>query len=328
MDGSAQPTGEKFFGIPHVAYSRHFCYTAIAAYESVVRDEDGYRSLAGQLTGLNRLPSRPEGEMYLPVSLNAAYAAMLRYLYASFNSCVARIDSLEKVQEQLQLKYNNVKTVENSREYGKQIAAAVIEWSNTDGSDNAALYTPPNGEGLWVPTPPSYAPASTPYWGGNRSLTKDLLNEVTLLKQPLYSADPNSDFYKMANEVFTVSEHLTPEQKATAFYWDDSPNGTYKTVYGHWTSLLSGLVKKYDLPLIKATEAFAKMTMSMYEAAILAWEGKYRFNVVRPVTYIQQYINKQWAPVIITPPHPEFPAAHATLSNAAAIALCSLFGDS
>jgi hypothetical protein len=50
--------------------------------------------------------------------------------------------------------------------------------------------------------------------------------------------------------------------------------------------------------------------------------------VVRPVTYIQQHISKQWEPVIITPPHPEFPAAHATLSNAAAISLCSLFGDS
>ena len=50
--------------------------------------------------------------------------------------------------------------------------------------------------------------------------------------------------------------------------------------------------------------------------------------MVRPVTYIQQYIDKNWLPLIATPPHPEFPAAHATLSNAAATALCAFFGES
>jgi hypothetical protein len=314
-------------GIPHVAYSRHFCYTAIAAYESIVRGKNEYRSLAGQLTGLDQLTSPPKGEVYWPASLNAAYAAMLRYFYAPFASCAAVIDSMQQSQEQLQLRYSDKETVKKSEEYGEQIAAAVIEWSKTDGSDNTRSYILQESEGLWIPTPPSYVPASTPYWGENRSLTKDLLIEVGLLKQPIYSTDPNSDFYKMANEVFTVSKHLTPEQKATAFYWDDSPNGIYKTVYGHWTSLLSGLVKQHDLSLIKTAEAFAKMAMSMYEAAILAWDGKYKYNVVRPVTYIQQHIDNQWTPAIVTPPHPEFPAAHATLSNAAATALCSLFGD-
>jgi hypothetical protein len=31
--------------------------------------------------------------------------------------------------------------------------------------------------------------------------------------------------------------------------------------------------------------------------------------------------------LIATPAHPEFPAAHATISHAAAIALCKLFGE-
>lgn len=314
-------------GIPHVAYSRHFCYTAIVAYESMVHGEGKYRSLAGQLSGLDQLPAPPQGEMYWPTSLNAGYATMLRYFYSSFGNAAARIDSLEQHQEQLQLKYSGGEIVERSRGYGQQIAAAIIKWSKTDGADKERLYAPPQGDGMWVPTPPLFARASTPYWSSNRSLTKNLAAEITILKPPVYSADPGSEFYKMVNEVFAVSEHLTPEQKATALYWDDSPNGSYKTVYGHWASLLSGLVKQQNVSLIKAAEAFAKMTMSMYEAAILAWDGKYRFNVVRPVTYIQQYINKQWTPVINTPPHPEFPAAHATLSNAAATALCSVFGE-
>jgi membrane-associated phospholipid phosphatase len=69
------------------------------------------------------------------------------------------------------------------------------------------------------------------------------------------------------------------------------------------------------------------MGITLHEATLLAWKGKYQYNVVRPVTFIRQYINKQWSPLIATPPHPEFPAAHATFSNAAATALCTLFGE-
>ena len=49
--------------------------------------------------------------------------------------------------------------------------------------------------------------------------------------------------------------------------------------------------------------------------------------MLRPVTYIQSQIDPQWKPLIATPPHPEFPAAHATLSNAAAEALTTVFGE-
>src|SRR5215218_7351168 len=39
-------------GIAHVAYSRHFSYTALAAYESIVGSDHSYYSLSGQLNGL------------------------------------------------------------------------------------------------------------------------------------------------------------------------------------------------------------------------------------------------------------------------------------
>ena len=42
----------KSSGITHVAYSRHFSYTAIAVYESIVKKYSSSRSLAKQLNGL------------------------------------------------------------------------------------------------------------------------------------------------------------------------------------------------------------------------------------------------------------------------------------
>jgi len=315
-------------GIAHVAYSRHFSYTAIVAYESIVGSNPGYRSLLGQLNGLNNLPSLSKGDLYWPVSLNAAYAAMLRQFYSSFRSCAARIDSMEQAQtKQFASEGINLQRIEKNIAYGQGVAAAIIQWLQTDGSANAKSYLPQKGQGLWAPTPPSFKEAAVPYWSENRSCTKDL-KSLSILKQPIYSPDSTGAFYPMAKEVYLVSSNLTPEQKATALFWDDSPNGSYMTVYGHWSFILSGLIKKHNLPLIEAAEAFAKMTMAMHEASILAWKGKYQYNVVRPITYIQQHIDKEWTPLISTPPHPEFPAAHATLSYAAATALCSLFGES
>src|SRR5215213_3699363 len=63
-------------GIAHVAYSRHFAYTAIAAYETVVSSDASYHSLKSQLNGFTELPSPPKEKLFFPASLNAAYASM------------------------------------------------------------------------------------------------------------------------------------------------------------------------------------------------------------------------------------------------------------
>jgi hypothetical protein len=310
-------------GIAHVAYSRHFVYTAIAAYESIVAGSLGYRSLVNQLNGLNSLPEVPKERIFWPASLNASYADMLRSFYGPFASCSVRIDSMEQAQENFFLtQHISQKEIDKSTEYGKAIATAIIQWAATDNSNSTKVYVPLKGEGVWVPA----SKPAAPFFAENRSITKDLFG-VYSLKQPIYSIDTTKDFYKMANEVYITSVNLTPEQKATALYWDDSPNGKYMTAFGHWTSITCSLIKQRHFSLIRAAEAYAKMTIAMHEASILAWKGKYQYNVLRPITYIQQNINKQWTPLIGTPPHPEFPAAHSTISSAAATALCSLFGE-
>jgi len=314
--------------IPHVAYSRHFSYTAIAVYESIVGSDETHRSLAGQLKDLHKLPSAATTDIYWPASLNAAYAAMLRQFYSAFGSCKTRIDSMERSQRLVFLNSGvKERLIDKSAEYGKKVAANIIQWSLADAYHAAKPYAQPTGEGFWRPTPPAFASAAEPYWSEKRSFTPNLFS-VLNLKPPLYSSDASSEFYKMAKEVYTVSQNLTANEKAIALYWDDAPDGKYMTVFGHWTSILSGLIKRKELRLINAAEAFARMTIAMHEASILAWKGKYQYQVVRPISYIQQHFDKQWSPVIVTPNHPEFPAAHATLSNAAAMTLCTLFGES
>ena len=313
-------------GISHVAYARNFSYTAIAVYESIVQSDRTYRSLSGQLKDLPNLPVAPK-DLYWPASLNSAYGTMLAKYYGGFGNCQKKIDSLREHHRKNFVKQGvSKKAIELGESFGKTIAETIIKWSELDRADHSMAYVPAKGDGLWEPTPPTFSAAAVPHWSGIRRFS-DNLDKAFVIQQPQYAKDSGSAFYRMAREVYDVTSNLTPEQSATALYWDDSPNGSYITVYGHWSSILSDLIAKHELSLLAASEAFARMTISMYDASILAWKGKYQFNVMRPITFIHQHINKNWAPLIATPPHPEFPAAHATLSYAAATALCASFGE-
>jgi hypothetical protein len=67
--------------------------------------------------------------------------------------------------------------------------------------------------------------------------------------------------------------------------------------------------------------------MAIQEAVGCVFNAKYTYNVVRPITYIQEVMgHTTWVAVNTTPPHPEYPAAHATVGRASSTALESIFG--
>jgi hypothetical protein len=49
--------------------------------------------------------------------------------------------------------------------------------------------------------------------------------------------------------------------------------------------------------------------------------------VIRPETYINQYIDGEWVPLLQTPPFPEYTSGHSVISSAASVVLTKLFGD-
>jgi hypothetical protein len=113
-----------------------------------------------------------------------------------------------------------------------------------------------------------------------------------------------------------------------ALFWDDFPDGRYYGAGGHWASIFRQLLSLKQLSLIDGSIAYAKMNISVADAFNATWKGKYTYNVLRPVSYIQKHMNHaDWKPLIVTPSHPEYPAAHASLSMAAATALTNALGD-
>jgi membrane-associated phospholipid phosphatase len=74
---------------------------------------------------------------------------------------------------------------------------------------------------------------------------------------------------------------------------------------------------------------YALVNMGMADAFISCWEAKYKYNLLRPQTYIRNYISNatSWKPLIGTPPFPEYPSGHSVASGVAASILTSLFGN-
>jgi len=77
------------------------------------------------------------------------------------------------------------------------------------------------------------------------------------------------------------------------------------------------------------------LNVAMADAAIGAWEGKYYYVFWRPITAItladtdgnpETEPDPSWMPLLVTPPFPEYPAGHSTLSSAAATVLAKQFG--
>jgi hypothetical protein len=314
-------------GLPNVAFTRPYAYSGIVAYESIAPGIPGEEWLTIQWNGLSGLPQANQWKRYFwPQSLNAAMAEINRkfFPHASPVDSIA-IDSLESA---LQASFSeNQEVIQRSTVFGASIADAVFNWSETDGYKHASdPYTPPMGPGLWVPTPPAFAKASTPYWGNLRPTVAGSLDHTQAGPPPFpYSEDPNSDFFKMVMQVYTASQNLTPEQTAMALFWRDIPGVTSP---GHWLNILHQVLQQTGARLGKAALAYALTGASINDASISCWQTKYKFNQVRPITYIRGVMGfTTWNSLLTTPAHPEYSSAHAVISSATAAALTNLFGN-
>ncbi len=314
-------------GIPNQAFSRHFAYAGVAAYESFRPGLNANNSSSVAWNGLTGLPQAGNWkDYYSPANVNAALATINRSMFPGASATdKAAIDSLETALRQVFLTKATAAIIDNSENFGKTVATAVFNWAETDGYKNAsAPYTVPTGAGIWKPTPPAFAAPSTPYWGNNRTIITGSLNNTAVNSLPAYSTDPASAFYKMVKQVYDASLTLTDDQKAMALFWRDVPGVTSP---GHWVSIVQEIIKSKNAKFDKAVLAYALTGAALNDVLIRSFQIKYQSLTVRPITYINEVMGySDWTSFIGTPPHPEYLSNHSSLSVAAAGVLEELFG--
>lgn len=318
-------------GFDPLVASRSFSFSGLALYESIVKGMPGYQSVVSSQIGIdiNALPKKQL--IHWPASANAAMALMLRNLFA--NTSAANMDKIDSLEAAFNAKFQNQATPEvlgQSASYGRIIAYQIFEWSKTDGGHEAYLaatsanYVPPAGPGKWIPTPPAFSKPIRPYWGDNRSFVPNSAS-ITMPPPPSYSENVESEFYQAAHEVYDTSLSLTAEDSAIVKTWGDLP-GNYGTP-AHYTNIATQLILENRFSLDKAALTYAKHGIALYEATICVFKAKYTYNLIRPVSYIRNILGHEaWGSVIGTPPHPEYPSAHAVIGGASYIVLESIIG--
>ena len=169
--------------------------------------------------------------------------------------------------------------------------------------------------------------ALEPHWGELRPFALRSSDSCAPPPPIPFSEQRGSEFYAQAESVYQARKQLTPEQERIAYFWADNP-GESGTPSGHWMSVISQLATQRSLSPERTVELYALTAIAVADAFIECWHVKFSYNVLRPVTYIQRYIDPTWHPLLNTPPFPSYTAGHSTQSAAAGEILTALLGDS
>lgn len=315
--------------VPPIA-ARTLGYTNLAAYEAIVPGMTGYQSLVGQLQGLGALPKPPNGEYNWALAANAAKQSIVKNMFANTTAAnIATVDSLKTALESTFKSTSATEVIARSNKFGQDIAAAIFAYSKTDGGHEGyknvfpSSYNVPISASAWMPTS-SQAIPMLPYWGNNRFFL--LKNRDENPPKPLpFSYEPTSAMFKEAEVVYNVSKTLTAEQKNIAKFWADG-SGTI-TPPGHYINLASIALKKENSTMAKTAEVYASMGLALSDAFVSCWKCKYVYNLMRPISYIQNAIDPRWKTFIGTPPFPEYTSGHSSGSGAASTVLAKHFGE-
>ncbi|MFZ3585236.1 vanadium-dependent haloperoxidase [Loktanella sp. DJP18] len=318
---------------PPVA-SRAFGYLGVAAWEATVAAHPGLRSLAGQLNDLTPMPNSVDTPPDHGVILNAALAAAVPVLFANTGPTGQR--AMAAMTDRLAALVANgvdAAAVTASRNQGLAIANHILAWAATDGGAEvtnmgfAAAWPAPDTPSDWVPTSlvRQQQTPLLPDWGKNRPLAMPAGDACLLPPPPAYATAPDTAFYAEAMAVHTATANLTADQLAIARFWSDDPMLS-PTPPGHWITIARIVLDDQDADAVTRADTLARVGIGLADALIACWQAKFAFDLLRPITYIRAQIDPSFTPILTTPPFPEYPSGHSTLSGASAEVLTALFG--
>jgi len=322
---------------PPVA-SRIYAYASLASYEAMRYKDPAYPSLITQLKGFDK-PIAPEtGKTY-----NFALAATKAFFTVT-RKVTFSVDSLNNYENTLYARFKDAtddSTYQRSIAFGEKMGKLILKRAGKDNygqTRSKPKFLGSDDPGKWRPTPPDYMDGVEWCWGTMKTFMLDSSSQFLPPPPPAYSTDNNSPYIKQAAEVLEKSKHLTAEELDIAHFWDDNPfvvehaghmmfANKKITPGGHWIGITAIACKQTHADAVKTAQAYALSSVAMFDAFICCWQEKYKSSYIRPVTIINEKMDAHWLPVLQTPPFPEYPSGHSTITRAAAVMLTHLFGD-
>ncbi|MDQ3313902.1 MAG: vanadium-dependent haloperoxidase [Verrucomicrobiota bacterium] len=220
---------------------------------------------------------------------------------------------------------------------GATAAARKLAFRANDGSATAeGPYTPGDKPGDYQFTPPFDGPpfngyAAVPKWGQVTPFV--MKNGRQFRAAPPYTVR-NLEYTFDYNEIKALGSQTsvgrTADQTDLALFW-------YENSSFSWNRIARLLVAQKPMSMLEHARLFATLNAALADAYIASLDSNYVYNFWRPITAIQRggddgnrltTPDLGWQPLLLTPPVPEYPSAHATAGGAASRVLIFFFeGD-
>ena len=211
---------------------------------------------------------------------------------------------------------------------GRSVAERIYALSAQDGAAAVVAYQLGKEPWSWRPTAPGMAPRLTQWGAMHPFVVKDLAPFAPPGPLPVQSAlyaEEITEVYRLGS---ATSAERTSDQTAAAIFWTVSPPVAFNEV-------ARALAKRRGNGLGENARLFALLNMAASDSQIITWDAKYHYNLLRPVTAIQEAPllanaaiphNQGWRPLIATPGHPDYPSGHCAAAGAS-VRILQLFFD-
>ena len=212
-----------------------------------------------------------------------------------------------------------------------QAAASDLIAERTGDRNEAITFTPgPLTPGGWTfAPPPSLQTAQTPWVAVMRPF---MLNSPSQFRVEPPPALSSRKWAKEFNEVKAYgavdSTVRSPEQTAIARFWNANAVNQSNQAF-------QDVAITHQMDLVDTARLLAMGNLLDSDAGIACWDSKYHYLFWRPIMAIRNAQidgnpattpDPNWTPLLTTPNHPEYPAAHTCLTGAEAEMYATVLG--
>jgi PAP2 superfamily len=303
--------------------TRNMAIVAAAMFDAVNGIERRY-------SPLHVPPDAPRGASRRAAAIQAAYATLVALYPAQAVTLGTRYEAdIAALTDDDDDDDSN--SVARGIQWGQTVADAILAWRATDGFSPAPPpYLGDTTIGDWRPTPPAFAAGFGPQFATMTPWVIASPDEFRPAGPPaLTSAEYAAAFNEVKSMGAATGSGRTQDQTDFAVFWN------FNTPI-FWNRIAQQVASRRHYSLSQEARLFGMLNVAMADAGIACWEAKYHFHAWRPITAIgladqdsnpATDVDLAWTPLLVTPPHPEYPSGHSTVSGAAVRVLSQAFGD-
>jgi len=214
---------------------------------------------------------------------------------------------------------------------GDAVAAKILALRANDGSAVVPpAFTPGTQPGNYRPTPPNFPAPVFTTWG---QVTPFVLKSGSQFRPEPPPALTSATYAQDLNEIKSLGQNTsttrTAEQTIIGKFWAPP-------IWNTWNVIAENAAVAHHTNLERTARLFGVLNLSFADSAIAMYDGKYHYQLWRPVNAIRladtdgnpaTVADPNWTPLAVTAADPSYPGAHSTMSAAAATVLAAFFGN-